>query len=210
MINDIYNEALITKAKEFAFNLHQGHICIFTGIEKSQHLTDVVSTIKNLNMKNNMIVILAYLHDTLDYVPEDSRAKLLDDIKDLFSEHIAKLVVEVADFFKIEDISTPNGKSAFYRRMTQIKSPSGISDEAAMVILAEKVCNLIAMKDSIDKQGIDNYWENFSNIYNLKRDDVREYYEEIYSTLEFRCYENLRLRPLIDRYDDLIYRIFEQ
>ena len=210
MINEIYNEALIAKAKEFAFELHKGHICIFTGIEKSKHLTDVVEKIKNLNMKNNIIIILAYLHDTLDYVPEVSRAKLLDEIKETFSEHIAKLVVEVADFFKIEDISTPNGKTAFYKRMIQIKSPTGISDESAMVILAEKVCNLLAMKDAIEKEGFDNYWENFSNTYHLNKNDVKEYYEEIYTALEFRCYGNWRLRPLIDKYDDLIYRIFCQ
>lgn len=210
MINQIYNESLIKKAKEFAFNLHQSHNCIFTGIEKSQHLTDVVKQIKNLNMNNNIIIILAYLHDTLDYVPEDARAKLLDDIKETFSEHIAKLVVEVADFFKIEDISTPTGKAAFVRRMVQIKSPSGISDEAAMVILAEKVCNLLAMQESIEKKGFDYYWEDFSNTHHLNKDDVKEYYEEIYSVLQFRCYDNLRLRPLVDKYDDLIFRIFDR
>lgn len=207
MMNNYFNEEMIEKAKEYAYNLHKDDKCIVTDENKILHLESVVIKIKNLNLKNNILVILAYLHDALDYANKEEKAKILTDIQSNFGNYIAQLVLEVSDNFRIEDISTPEGMTAFSARRIQIKSPSGISDYAAKVILAEKVCNLKGMLDAIEKSG-NTYWENFSASHHLKEEDVKEYYDLIYEVLSDRCYGDRRLRDMIDEYDYLSYQIF--
>lgn len=206
-MNNIYNNDLINKSKDFAFNLHKNHTCIITGHTKEYHLKSVVTEIRNLNINNNALIVLAYLHDTLDYVSPESRESILSEIKNIFGEHMAQLVLETTDNFKIENISTPDGMKAFEKRIGIIKSPNGITDDAAIVILAEKVCNLTGMYEAIEK-GSDDYWEKMSKIYGLKKSNVKDYYEEVYDAISNRCYGNRRLRALINKYDALLYRIF--
>jgi len=206
-MNDIYTDEKIREAKEFAFSLHANDRCIITNVPKSVHLKEVVDGIKTLNLHKNHLLIVGYLHDSIDYVSADRKDYLINEIRERFGDFIVQLVLETSDFFRIEDISTEKGTAAFHERMLKIKTPSGISDDAAIVILVEKVCNLLAMKVTVDKNG-NAYWEDFYRTHNLKKDDVREYYEQIYNILEYRCYESFRLRSIIDKYDDLIYRIF--
>lgn len=207
MSNRIYNDEMVLKAKEYAYNLHKNDKCIVTNENKILHLEAVVKKIKNLNLKNNILVILAYLHDSLDYANKNKKSKILTDIQKIFGNYIAQLVLEVSDNFKIEDISTEKGMANFEARRIQIESPSGISDYAAKIVLAEKVCNLSGMLDAIKKSG-KTYWENFSSSHHLKEEDVKEYYDLIYDVLSDRCYGDIRLRSMLDEYDDLSYQIF--
>lgn len=206
-MNSIYNEKMIANAETLACNLHKNHTCIFTNQNKIYHIKSVVREIKNLNLNNNALIILAYLHDSLDYVEYDKKAALLKKIEEDFGEHIAELVVEVSDNFKLEDISTQKGIEEFKARIIEFKSPGGISDDSAKIILAEKVCNLTGMMEAI-KKGPEDYWERLSNSHKLKKEDVELYYKEVYDALSARCYGTSRLRTMIDKYDDLIYRIF--
>lgn len=206
-MNKIYTAEIIEKAKNFAHELHKNDKCIVTSTDKIFHLDEVVHEIQKLNLNQNIVVILAYLHDSLDYANGEEKEKMLSTIQKLFGNYIAQLVLEVSDNFRIEDLSTPEGIVAFETRRIQIVSPTGISDYAAKVILAEKVCNLRAMLELIQKSG-NTYWEKFSLDYNLKKDNVKEYYELIYDVLSTRCYGDRRLRNLIDEYDYLVYKIF--
>ena len=206
-MNKIYTAEIIEKAKNFAHELHKNDKCIVTSTDKIFHLDEVVHEIQKLNLNQNIVVILAYLHDSLDYANGEEKEKILSTIQKLFGNYIAQLVLEVSDNFRIEDLSTPKGIVAFETRRIQIVSPTGISDYAAKVILAEKVCNLRAMLELIQKSG-NTYWEKFSLDYNLKKDNVKEYYELIYDVLSTRCYGDRRLRNLIDEYDYLVYKIF--
>lgn len=206
-MNKIYTAEIIEKAKNFAHELHKNDKCIVTSTDKIFHLDEVVHEIQKLNLNQNIVVILAYLHDSLDYANGEEKEKILSTIQKLFGNYIAQLVLEVSDNFRIENLSTPKGIVAFKTRRIQIVSPTGISDYAAKVILAEKVCNLRAMLELIQKSG-NTYWEKFSLDYNLKKDNVKEYYELIYDVLSTRCYGDRRLRNLIDEYDYLVYKIF--
>lgn len=208
MVELNYSKELVTKAKKFAFNLHRSDRCIVSNQTKIEHLEAVATRVKQLHKNENLLLILAYLHDALDYCEQITKPRLIKSLKNDFGEYIYKVLVEISDNFKLEDISTPLGNEAFIRRCIEIKSPEGISNEAAIIILAEKVCNLEAMYEEIKKKGKKNYWENLKLSHNLNKSDVKEFYELIYDTLSIRCYGDSRLRPMIDFYDDLIFRNF--
>lgn len=201
-----FTNEMVAKAKDFAFNFHGNEKCIVSNKTKIEHIEAVANKVLN---KGNLYLILAYLHDVLDYAEYTTKSRLIIKLKEEFGEYIYNTLVECSDNFKLEDISTPLGHEAFIRRTIEIKSPEGISDPAAAIILAEKVCNLEAMYDEITKtKSQRDYWINLKYNHNLKKEDVKEFYELIYDTIAIRCYNDIRLRGMINLYDDLLFRIF--
>lgn len=197
----------VKRAKEFAYKFHGMERCIVISEPKTKHLESVANKVRN---KGNLYLILAYLHDILDYAEYTTKNRLITEIKKEFGDYIYNLLVECSDNFKIEDISTPLGQELFTRRIKEIKCPEGVSDPAAAVILAEKVCNLEAMYDEILKtKSKGDYWQDLKDNHGLCKEDVKVFYETIYEIIALRCYNDIRLRGMIDLYDDLMYRIFE-
>lgn len=208
--NEVYygNEEVI-QAKDFAFDLQRDDICVLSCEPKTTHITSVVETVKKLNMQSNLLEIVAYLHDLLDYAEDvETRKKIEKSIIKNFDENILKLVKEASDGFKLENISTKSGKLAFEQRYKEIKTPGGISDIAAIVIIAEKVCNLQKIAEIVETQGSKTYWRNLRDKYNLDESEVAEYYAIIYDSLSLRCYNYHLLRGLINLYDQLLYKVF--
>jgi len=127
MFNDL---SLVVKAVDFAAAKHRG-----------QSRKDAVNTpyinhpISLANLLANEgyitdtdVIVAALLHDTL----EDTDATV-EEIKDLFSEKIKNIVIEVTD-----DKSLPSPE----RKRLQIETATKLSHAARLVKLADKICNL--------------------------------------------------------------------
>ena len=195
---------LINQAKNYAYSIHGNDSCALTYKTKVEHIEYVVQKVTELGLKDDDLIILAYLHDVLDHATDSStRNRISEDIKNMFGIHMLKLVEEVSDNFRIEDIGNPSTNEAFNKRISKIKSPEAIEEKSAKVILAEKVCNLNDMLEELRKVG-KSYWED----HNLKKSDMKQYYELIYDTISYRCSDDRRLRKMINDFDCLIYKIF--
>ena len=66
------------------------------------------------------------------------------------------------------------------------------------------------MYEEIKKRGDEAYWNDLHQKNGLKKVDVHNYYFTIFENIAKRCERNYHLRGLINRYDDFIYRIFEE
>lgn len=204
---------LIKKAQELAYDVLRDSKCILTQKNKLEHTESVVKKAQELGTKDDNLIILAYLHDVIDYGDEIRKKMLIQKIADIFGTYMLKLVEEVSDYFKMEDIGKPLGDELLRKRIVQIKSPEAISSTSAKIILAEKVCNLNDILNESRRCGR-TYWEDLKKNYNLKKLDIREYYELIYDILADRCYGDKKygdrsLQKMIDEYDYLLFKIFD-
>lgn len=202
-----FNEDRINESKRMAIAIHKNDTCFLTGETKMLHIEAVVNEIKKLILADDDLIIAGYLHDVLDY-SNDPASKVLSSIQNKFGMRIANIILETSDGFKMSDISTPQARSLFDKKLATIVTPSGISDEAAIVTLAERVANLTSLYNQINKEGKKIFWNEFQDRTKMKEKDVRNYYESLYDVLSNRCIGNYRLRPLINQYDLYIEKIF--
>ena len=143
--------SIITRALEFAANRHRGQgrkdACNTPYINHPIAVANLIADTGGISDSN--VLAAALLHDTV----EDTDATI-EDIEECFGKKIRDIVMEVTD-----DKSLPSRE----RKRLQVVHASGISYEAKLVKLADKISNL---QDMIERPP-----ENWS----LER--KREYFE---------------------------------
>ncbi|HBH48343.1 MAG TPA: phosphohydrolase [Bacteroidales bacterium] len=121
----------LTKAYEFAAQKHtyQRRKGV-RDIPYINHPIEVVNllahTIQNLN---NSLLIAAVLHDTI----EDTDATP-EEVEQLFGVDIKNLVLEVTDDMQL---------AKEIRRRKQVEGANALSDEAKLIKIADKTCNIL-------------------------------------------------------------------
>ncbi|MBI4006842.1 MAG: bifunctional (p)ppGpp synthetase/guanosine-3',5'-bis(diphosphate) 3'-pyrophosphohydrolase [Gammaproteobacteria bacterium] len=127
MFNDL---SLVVKAVDFAAAKHRGQIR--KDAVNTPYINHPISLANLLANEGDItdtdVIVAALLHDTL----EDTDATV-EEIKDLFSEKIKNIVIEVTD-----DKSLPSPE----RKRLQIETATKLSHAARLVKLADKICNL--------------------------------------------------------------------
>ena len=122
--------SIVTRAMEYAAEKHRGQTrkdAISTPyINHPIALAHLLADVGGITDAN--IIAAALLHDTV----EDTDATV-EDIKELFGKEIMAIVIEVTD---------DKSLSSSERKRLQIENAAHISQEAKLVKLADKICNL--------------------------------------------------------------------
>jgi guanosine-3',5'-bis(diphosphate) 3'-pyrophosphohydrolase len=122
--------SIVTKAMEFAAEKHRSQtrkdVANTPYINHPISLAHLLADVGGITDAN--VIAAALLHDTV----EDTDATV-EDIEELFGKEIMDIVMEVTD-----DKSLPSPE----RKRLQIKNAAQISQEAKLVKLADKICNL--------------------------------------------------------------------
>lgn len=175
------------KAKLFALHAHKNQV------RKNEpdkpmimHLIDVANIIKKYNYDDN-IIAAGYLHDVI----EDTKYKI-DDIKKVFGEDIANLVLGASE--------TDKTLSWEERKEEAIKKTKFLSLRNKIVICADKISNLEDLSIKFEKEGK----RDFSR---FKRGEEKQkwYYTSIYESIIYKENEET---PIFKNYKDLLDKVF--
>ena len=122
--------AMILTALEFSSHKHRDQKR--KDLEASPYINHPISLVNVLcnegKITDRKVICVALLHDTI----EDT-VTTVDELKSIFGQAIAKIVMEVTD-----DKSLPKAK----RQLAQIEHAKYASKRAKLVKLADKICNL--------------------------------------------------------------------
>ena len=122
--------SIVTRAMEYAAEKHRGQTRKdATSTPYINHpiaLAHLLADVGGITDANT--IAAALLHDTV----EDTDATI-EDIKELFGKEIMAIVIEVTDD---KSLCSPE------RKQLQIENAAHISQEAKLVKLADKICNL--------------------------------------------------------------------
>ena len=126
----------LVKAMVFASGKHRDQrrkdVCASPYINHPIQLVDVLTNEAGITDIN--VLKAAILHDTI----EDTETTK-EELEQNFGSHICTIVLEVSD-----DISLCKSE----RKQAQINHAAGLSDEAKLVKLADKICNLRDVADN--------------------------------------------------------------
>ena len=154
---------MIDKAIEFAAHAHSGMIRKGNGQPYIFHPLEVLNLVSMMTLDDD-ILCAAVLHDTV----EDTDVTI-EDIKDNFGEHVAKLVG-----YESEDKRGGVNKADTWKERKQetINLISSLDDVGAkMVCLGDKVSNLRSFHLGLLDKG-----EEFWNIFNQKDPKMHYWY----------------------------------
>jgi len=137
-------EMSLQKAEIFATNKHKGQIRKSSGEPYVNHPKGVFNLLKSLHIKDNTLLVAAYLHDTL----EDTKTTY-NEIKREFSKEVADIVKQVSsDNKEIQRIGKPN-----YLANKMIK----MSNNALIIKLVDRLHNLSDIM-SVSKDFAEKMW----------------------------------------------------
>lgn len=138
------------------------------------------------------IMAAAMLHD----VVEDTQAEI-EDVERMFSKRVASIVAEVSED-KMADRPAEDTWKA--RKLDALKMYEKASDEAKIVILADKLSNIRSIAADKAKLG-DKIWDRFNQ---KDRSQIRWYYEEALG-----CLGSLKDTPQWEELAGLIETVFD-
>jgi len=149
---------MIFKAIEFAARAHSGQYRKGTKIPYIVHPLGVAKILIEYGCPEHLIVA-GILHDTVEDTPVT-----LDEIKQSFGWHVADLV---------EAASEPDKSDTWENRKNHtIAMVTILSDEAVVLVLADKLDNIRAIRADYERYGED-LWQRF----NRPREKQKWYYE---------------------------------
>jgi (p)ppGpp synthase/HD superfamily hydrolase len=179
---------MIFKAIEFAARAHAGQYRKGTKIPYIVHPLGVAKILIEYGCPDN-VVIAGILHDTV----EDTTVTL-EEIKDIFGS-------SVADFVEAE--SEPD-KSATWenRKKHTIGTLKTLSKEAAILVLADKLDNIRAIREDYERYG-EALWHRF----NRPREQQKWYYENLAAAFTGSLTDE-QSRNLLDLFKSEVARVF--
>ena len=130
---------MILKAAEFAATKHRGQFRKGNlNTPYINHPIKVANLLENVGVKDAEVLVAVLLHD----VVEDTNTTY-SDIRNVFNQRVADFVLEVTD---------DKEKSKKERKALQIQNAKGLSYEAKLIRIADKICNVqdISGKDAPD------------------------------------------------------------
>jgi (p)ppGpp synthase/HD superfamily hydrolase len=182
---------MIKKALDFAFEAHKGQVRKGTNVPYIVHIFDVMKYLSYENAPEN-VIIAGILHDTL----EDSNATK-EDLKQFGEE-----VVQLVDFCSEpgNTVDANDQKDTWKQRKEHsIEILKTATRNQALVVLADKLSNITAMKEDLLIVG-DKFWERF----NASKEDIAWYYESMLSSL--KIVEDTRMYRL---FEEVVREVFE-
>ena len=120
---------MILKATEFAANKHRGQFRKGNlNTPYINHPIKVAYILERAGVDDEEILAAAILHDVI----EDTDVTY-SDIKNIFNERVADIVLEVSDDKEL---------TREERKDRQVKNASRLSEEAKLIRIADKICNI--------------------------------------------------------------------
>jgi len=166
---------LIQKAFNKAYELHKGQFRKVSDVPYLVHLLDSAKYLM-YETSDEEIICAGILHDVL----EDT-AYSEDDLRNDFGARVCNLVVFCTEKGNTLDVSSESKKNSWKKRKSRtIEKIKGASDDALLVFVADKLSNLLSIKE--DLVNGDDVWSKF----NGSKNDVEWYYSEIEKVLEKR------------------------
>lgn len=158
-------------AEHFARNLHSGQFRKGTEIPYFEHLKSVAVIVQDSGGTNEQI-IAALLHDAVE---DQGGVQTLDQIRLLFGDCVASIVLECTD--SIDKSNT----SWYHRKKEYLSHISKMSSEALLISIADKVHNAgCILKDYLEIG--EALWNRFSG----GKEGVLWYYGRLVEEFEAR------------------------
>lgn len=179
---------MIFKAIEFAAKAHSGQYRKGTKLPYIVHPLGVAKILIECDAPE-YLVVAGILHDTI----EDT-AVTLDEIKQTFGWDIADLV---------EAASEPDKSDTWeHRKKHTIGMLQNLSVEAVILVLADKLDNIRAIRGDYELYGED-LWQRF----NRPRDQQKWYYESLAASFTDKLMDE-QLRKPLDLFKAEVARVF--
>jgi (p)ppGpp synthase/HD superfamily hydrolase len=179
---------MIFKAIEFAARAHAGQYRKGTNIPYLVHPLGVAKILIEHSCPDH-IVIAGILHDTIEDTPVT-----LDEIKQTFGWSIADLV---------EAASEPDKSDTWENRKNHtIGMLKTLSREATVLVLADKLDNIRAIREDYERDGED-LWSRF----NRPKEQQKWYYENLVRVFAARLIDENSL-PLVDLFRHEVSKVF--
>ncbi len=186
----------VKKALDLAYKYHKGQKRKLSGEDYFVHLLDVLEILKSVNAPD-YVLIAGLLHDTLEdtNMPIGELEAFGDDVV-----RIVKACTEDDHYFstsKKELIKT--WKS---RKLSSIKKTEFLAEDELLVKIADKIANLITMKEDLI-----NYGDVLWTIFNADKKEVAWYYAYSWFLFAKRLGED---NVLVKKYWDLLTFVFKK
>ena len=164
----------LLRAIEFAENAHKGQVRKGTDTPYSVHPKTVADFLGDALCQED-IIVAGVLHDTL----EDTGTKE-SDIRELFGDRVLALIKEVSEPDK--------SLSWEERKKHTIESVKTISTEAAMIMCADKLHNILSMLGDLKEMaeradGFGDFEERFWSRFKAPIEKQKWYYTEVADAL---------------------------
>ena len=182
----------IQKALNKAYELHDDDKRKGTDVPYFVHIVDTMKYLM-YETKDEDIICAGILHDTL----EDTNY-FEEELKNEFGEKVYSLVKFCTELGNTPDANDDQQKKSWKRRKQHsIDSLEKCSVEEALVFVADKVSNLLSMKEELI---IGNeLWNRF----NSTKEEIKWYYTSIYEKVKdklkgrriLKLFENLKVFP---------------
>ena len=180
---------MIFKAIEFASKSHSGQYRKGTKIPYIVHPLGVAKTLIEYGCPEHVIVA-GILHDTVEDTPVT-----LNEIKEDFGWHVAELVGAASE---------PDKSDTWENRKNHtIEMLKILSEEALILVLADKMDNIRAIREDYERYGED-FWRRFRR----PREQQKWYYESLAATFTDRLTKE-ESRKLLDDYRAEVRRVFD-
>ena len=179
---------MIFKAIEFAARAHSGQYRKGTKLPYIVHPLGVAKILIEYGCPEQLIVA-GILHDTVEDTPVT-----LDDVKKTFGWDIADLVEAASEPDKSDEWEN--------RKKHTIGMLKSLSRDAAILVLADKVDNIRAIREDLERNG-----ENLWNRFNAPKVKQKWYYESLVSTFSSKLTDENSL-PLVDLFRHEVIEVF--
>jgi len=182
----------IQSALAFAFRQHKGQTRKGGGQPYIVHILDVARLLLAEPGVTEDVVIAGILHDVLEDTPCTPH-----EIQDEFGDYVLSLVLFATEPDK-GPATTRQEKTRTWRTRKEhtIKACAGASRDQLLVLLADKLSNLAALRDELHLSG-EQVWDSF----NASKEDTAWYYRSLRSAVADRL-QDTRLFRLYNRLVD--------
>ncbi|MFZ4439886.1 MAG: HD domain-containing protein [Syntrophales bacterium] len=179
---------MIFKAIEFAAKAHSGQYRKGTKLPYIVHPLGVAKILIEYGCPEQLIVA-GILHDTVEDTPVT-----LDDVKKTFGWDIADLVEAASEPDKSDEWEN--------RKKHTIGMLKSLSRDAAILVLADKVDNIRAIREDLERNG-ESLWDRF----NRPKEKQKWYYESLASAFSSKLTDENSL-PLVDLFRHEVIKVF--
>jgi len=179
---------MIFKAIEFAARAHTGQNRKGTKIPYIVHPLGVAKVLID-HGSPDYLVAAGILHDTTEDTPVT-----LEQITETFGPRIAELV---------KDSSEPDKSKKWEdRKKHTIEQLETISNEAVILALADKLDNIRAIREDLERSG-ESVWKRF----NAPKDQQKWYYESLVRVISSRLTDEHSM-PMLNLFRQEVTRVF--
>lgn len=147
---------LIIKARQFAFQQHEGQVRKGKAVPFTNHLEAVAEIVSQLTDKEQLIAG-AYLHDVVEDTPTT-----LEELVEIFGKQVANLVALESEEKEAEISPDKTWRKRKERQLETLRQLKGSEQEVYYIALGDKLANSREMLQDYQEVG-DTLWERFNN-----------------------------------------------